>query len=145
MQNYSSDTSYFQRPTVGPLATLAPNGGLGGGLGRAMGHSSSKRPSFAWLPLPLPHSPRKGLLTVLLIVGSFLLTWLPTSARHVFRLSKLNSHFKLRITFKISFHFCGLSMTFLARMVWLIQVGVSKSGSPPEELCRISFMLLVTR
>ena len=65
----------MQRPTIGPLNYAATNG--------ARGHM--KRPSFAWLQ-PL-HSPRKGLFTIVLIVGSFLVTWLPTSARH--RLQKI--------------------------------------------------------
>ncbi len=35
-----------------------------------------KRPSFTWLQT---HSPRKGLLTILVIVGCFLVTWVPTA------------------------------------------------------------------
>ena len=67
---------------MGPL-NYAANGSVS-----ARGHV--KRPSFAWLQ-PL-HSPRKGLFTIVLIVGSFLLTWLPTSARHT--LEKDHSIFK---------------------------------------------------
>jgi hypothetical protein len=40
----------------------------------------SKRPSFLWLQY---QSPRKGVLTIFAIVGSFYLTWTPTVARAV--------------------------------------------------------------
>ena len=40
------------------------------------GYSSvSKRPSFTWIQY---QSPRKGFLTILIVVGSFFLQWLPT-------------------------------------------------------------------
>lgn len=64
-----------RRPTIGQL-NYATNGAAAAARG---GHM--KRPSFAWLQ-PL-HSPRKGLFTIVVIVGSFLVTWLPTSARIV--------------------------------------------------------------
>ncbi len=42
-----------------------------------MSSYQSKRPSFLWLQY---QSPRKGVLTILAIVGSFYLTWVPTTA-----------------------------------------------------------------
>ena len=69
MTGTTVDCFLFQQPPPPPPLN---NGGRGQ-------QQHLKRPSFAWLQ-PL-HSPRKGLFTIVVIVGSFLATWLPTSAR----------------------------------------------------------------
>ena len=45
-----------------------------------MSSLSTKRPSFTWMPY---QSPRKGLLTVLILLGSFSITFLPNSAHSI--------------------------------------------------------------